>query len=685
VKSSKEVKDWSDDARLTALALGELDGAERAELERELAEDAAGRAALAEIRALTTALEGELASELAGDPEAAAGLSANARAAITARAGRVRSRRRILARVGLAVGGLAAASIAAMLLWPESVPSPFRYDLGFGASTSEAARPASAVARASDRRDAGYTNNPHSTVRREVMFDPATNDVAELEAYLVRQAADKPTAADRRILESLGYSSGARDAPFPQSRRTNTESSISETYDPIVENPFYLASEDPLSTFSIDVDTASYANVRRYLNSGQLPPPDAVRIEELLNYFSYDYAPTDGALPFSITTEVTAAPWTPEHQLVRIGLRGDEIPLFEPKEKNLVFLIDVSGSMNDAAKLPLLKRSMQLLVDNLSARDRVGIVVYAGASGIVLEPTPCDRKEEIKAAIEALAPGGSTHASQGIGLAYALCEAVRAENGVNRVILATDGDFNVGVTSDDALVKLIEEKRRGGVSLSVLGFGTGNLKDSKMEKLADHGNGNYAYVDSLDEARKVLVREMGGTLETIAKDVKIQVEFDPQVVKAFRLIGYENRVLAHEDFANDAKDAGEIGAGHRVTALYEVVVQPRGTIDGVNPDLGVVRLRYKDPDGDASRLIERPLADARESGPASADLRFAAGVAAFGMVLRHSPHTGDFTLRDVYDLAFSGAADDPFGYRTELLRLVQRAIEIAERGAPDRR
>jgi Ca-activated chloride channel family protein len=689
-------KDWNDDPRLTALALGELDGDERTELERELADDAAGRAALAELRALAATLGGELAAELAAD---AGALPPAARARITKAA---RPRRRALRAVALVVGGLAAAGVAAMVLRPalvggeaERVASAPSHT---GAAPRSASRPAEGGSAAPTTglgvSDVNWFGAPASG--RELVHDADAGDVAALEEHLANQARGTPKQGKEQgdslqVLRTLGYLDGGQDRLRGLGY---VGEGRAETYEPIVENAFVPTSADALSTFSIDVDTASYANVRRFLRSGQLPPPDAVRIEEMINYFSYDYEATDGVHPFSITTEVAAAPWAPEHRLVRIGLRGDEIPIFEPKEKNLVFLIDVSGSMSGPAKLPLLKRSMRLLVDHLGARDRVGIVVYAGSSGVVLPPTPCDRKEEIVAAIERLEPGGSTHGSQGIELAYALCEAHRADGGVNRVILATDGDFNVGVTGDDDLVRLIERKRERGTSLSVLGFGSGNLKDAKMEKLADHGNGNYAYVDSLEEARKVLVREMGGTLETIAKDVKIQVVFDPEQVSAFRLIGYENRVLAHADFDDDRKDAGEIGAGHRVTALYEVVpnaelLEQLRALDYVEAGepirrrLGTVRLRYKDPDGSESRLIERPLDDPGTAG-GSDDLRFAAGVAAFGMVLRGSEHAGGFRLEDAYALAHSGAAADPFGYRTELLRLIERAIELGSRGAQGR-
>ncbi|MEI8312400.1 MAG: VWA domain-containing protein, partial [Verrucomicrobiota bacterium] len=344
-----------------------------------------------------------------------------------------------------------------------------------------------------------------------------------------------------------------------------------EAYDVVQENVFLDAKANPLSTFSIDVDTASYANVRRFLNSDQLPPAGAVRIEELINYFPYSYPQPDAEVPFSVSVETARPPWAPEHELVRIGIKGRELEARNRPASNLVFLVDVSGSMQPENKLPLLKRSLRALVENLGDEDRVAVAVYAGSSGLVLPPTPGSDKRRIRAAIDQLGAGGSTNGAQGIRLAYETARENFLKEGNNRVILCTDGDFNVGTTSQSSLVKLIEKERASGVFLSVLGFGDGNLKDSTMEKLADKGNGNYAYIDSFSEGRKVLVEEMGGTLFTIAKDVKIQVEFNPARVAGYRLIGYENRLLAKEDFNNDKKDAGEIGAGHAVTALYEVV------------------------------------------------------------------------------------------------------------------
>ncbi|MAB81064.1 MAG: hypothetical protein CMJ89_17090 [Planctomycetes bacterium] len=468
-----------------------------------------------------------------------------------------------------------------------------------------------------------------------------------------------------------------------------------EAYAHIVENDFVRVADDPRSTFSIDVDTASYANLRRFLHEGRLPPVDAVRIEEWINYFSYDYPAPEGADPFAVHLEVASAPWKPEHMLLRVGLKGRDITDLPRRTRNLTFLLDVSGSMQPANKLPLLKRAMRLLVDQLTPEDRVAIVVYAGSSGLVLPATSCSEKPAVLAALERLSSGGSTAGAAGIELAYRTAQENFIEGGINRVILATDGDFNVGISDEGSLVRLIEEKRDAGVFLSVLGFGTGNLQDSKMEKLADHGNGNYAYIDTLKEAHKVLVRELGGTLETIAKDVKIQIEFNPAEISGFRLIGYENRVLAHADFNDDAKDAGDIGAGHTVTALYELIPAtlpgPRPPLDPLKyqePEREVsnvaftgelvnVKLRYKQPQGSVSKLIERPVRKSTAGfEEASEDFRFAACVAAFGMLMRDSAHCPDTTIEDVMAMASAAAGADPFGYRSDFLGLLDLADRL---------
>ncbi len=474
-----------------------------------------------------------------------------------------------------------------------------------------------------------------------------------------------------------------------------------ETYDRILDNPFREVALHPLSTFSIDVDTASYANVRRFLTGGSLPPADSVRIEELVNYFRYGDAPPRGEQPFAVHLEAASAPWKPQHLLVRIGLRGRDVDLSRRPPSNLVFLLDVSGSMEPANKLPLLKRAFKLLVDELAEQDRVAMVVYAGASGLVLPSTSGDQKQRILDALDDLRAGGSTNGASGIQLAYQTAQQNFIPGGINRVILATDGDFNVGVTSQGELTRLIEQKAKTGVFLSVLGFGMGNYKDSTLEKLADQGNGNYAYIDSFREARKVLVEELAGTLITIAKDVKIQVEFNPARVKAYRLIGYENRLLQSEDFNDDTKDAGEIGAGHSITALYEVV--PVGVeidLPGVDPlkyqaprggsltsgELLTVKLRYKEPNQETSRLLEFPLAGAAEQWRVrSDDFRFAAAVAAFGMLLRDSPHKGLANWAEVREWARGSVGEDEGGHRREFLQLVQLAERLQAAPQPQPR
>jgi Ca-activated chloride channel family protein len=477
----------------------------------------------------------------------------------------------------------------------------------------------------------------------------------------------------------------------PPSRSFNTEA-----YDLITDNPFRSVLDHPLSTFAIDVDRASYANVRRFLSSYQLPPKDAVRIEELVNYFDYDYPDPEADAPFSVSFEQMECPWKPDHRLVRIGLEAREIAVDARPPTNLVFLLDVSGSMEPENKLPLVKRSMKMLTAQLGSSDRIAIVVYAGASGLALDSTAGSRKGDILGALDRLEAGGSTNGGEGIQLAYAVAERQFIEGGVNRVILATDGDFNVGVTNRGDLVRLIEEEARKRIFLSVLGFGMDNYKDATLEELADKGNGNYAYIDGLPEARKVLVREISGTLVTVAKDVKIQVEMNPARVEAYRLIGYENRLLAKEDFNDDQKDAGEIGAGHRVTALYELVPegaeQDLSSVDELryqrpvalqeaasSEELMAVKLRYKEPEGDTSRLLSFVLFDEEASRP-SLDFQFASAVAAFGMVLRDSPFRGDADWDSVKKLARSGIGPDPNGYRREFVELVDLAREVSSLG-----
>lgn len=482
----------------------------------------------------------------------------------------------------------------------------------------------------------------------------------------------------------------AYSAPPPPSQ-FNTEE-----YTRIYDNRFLTTMDNPLSTFSIDVDTGSYSNVRRYITDNQLPPKDAVRIEEMINYFKYDYPKPKRKHPFSISTELATCPWNPLHLLLHIGIKGKELKSGKITPSNLVFLIDVSGSMNSPDKLPLLQSSFKLLVENLTAKDRVALVVYAGAAGLVLPPTPGNEKEKILDAIERLEAGGSTAGGEGILLAYKTAEENFIKKGNNRIILATDGDFNIGISSTSELVRMIEEKREKGISLTTLGFGTGNYKDNRLEQLADKGNGNYFYIDSIKEGKKVFVYDMRGTLFTIAKDVKIQVEFNPVKVKSYRLIGYENRELKKEDFNDDKKDAGELGAGHTVTALYEIVPAVSGRPETTTiplrfqetrvkkeafkgREMALIKLRYKKPKGTTSRLITRPVKWKDVEIPSGSDnSRFSAAVAMFGMLLRESENAGNSSFDKVLSLTRESLAYDPYGYRSEFLRLVTIAAELAE-------
>ena len=490
------------------------------------------------------------------------------------------------------------------------------------------------------------------------------------------------------------------DVPKSESWRYNNNYER-EGYDGIVENRFLKVTDNPLSTFSIDVDAASYSNVRRMLNAGRLPPAGAVRIEEFINYFQYEYPQPERNDPFSINTEISECPWNNNHKLVLIGLQGKKISTENLPPANLVFLVDVSGSMMDANKLPLVKQSLKLLADQLRPNDRVAMVVYAGNAGLVLPSISGEEKTKIKAAIDQLEAGGSTAGGAGIQLAYKVAKDNFLENGNNRVILCTDGDFNVGVSSDAALEQMIEEERKSGVFLTVLGYGTGNYQDAKMQKLADKGNGNHNYIDNFQEARKVLVNEFGGTLFTIAKDVKLQIEFNPTKVQAYRLIGYENRLLNKEDFNNDLKDAGELGSGHTVTALYEVIPVgvKSGFIESVDKlkyqkelqengsskteEVMTIKFRYKKPDEDKSKLIEHPVIDRATSIQKTTDnFRFAAAVAQFGMLLRNSEFKQAATYNSVWNLAKSSLGEDKEGYRSEFLRTIRNAESLVQNSNP---
>lgn len=465
-----------------------------------------------------------------------------------------------------------------------------------------------------------------------------------------------------------------------------------EEYNTIQENKFKDALQDPLSTFSIDVDKASYSNVRRFLTQNQLPPNGAVRIEEMVNYFKYDYPQPKGDHPFSVQTELSACPWNKGHKLLHIGIQGRSIDYDNLKPSNLVFLVDVSGSMNDPNKLPLVKSSLKMLINSLSKKDRIALVVYAGSAGLVLPSTSCDERELIEQAIDNLNAGGSTAGGEGIVLAYKVAKDNLIAGGNNRVILATDGDFNVGTSSTSELVSLIEEKRKDDIYITVCGFGIGNYKDGRMEEISDVGNGNYFYIDNIQEAKKVFVTEMRANLFAIAKDVKIQVEFNPAHVKSYRLIGYEDRLLNKEDFNNDKKDAGELGAGHTVTALYEIVpVGEESNTPGVDKlkyqeankikqsglksnELMVLKLRYKPIHSDESKLIETIVLDKPVSiDKTSENFRFASSVAAFGMLLRQSEYINKFTYEDAIALAKNASTYDEEGYRAEFLGLLETA------------
>ena len=550
------------------------------------------------------------------------------------------------------------------------------------------------------------TSLPHAFKRIAALFAlillpllPMSCMMAREEAEVEEQAgapgAPQPATAQLQALGYVGGNESGLTASEPSAPEVNPDVEMNtEEYGRIADNPFLETLRNPLSTFSIDVDRASYSNVRRFLTANQKPPRDAVRIEEMVNYFSYDYPAPPADQPFSVTTEIAACPWNEKNRLLLIGLQGKRIDTADLPAANLVFLLDVSGSMQDPNKLPLLQKAFHLLVDQLRPQDRVAIVTYAGSAGLVLPSTSGSEKGSIHEAIEQLEAGGSTAGGEGILLAYKVAQESFIEGGTNRVILATDGDFNVGVSSDGELERLIEEKRRERVFLSVLGFGAGNIKDSKMELLADKGNGNYAYIDTINEARKVFVQEFGGTLATIAKDVKLQIEFNPAKVRAYRLIGYENRLLRAEDFHDDTKDAGEIGAGHSVTALYELVPpdsdQAIPAVDplkyqttkvageaGASPELLTLKLRYKEPDAELSRLVSQPVLDSTAPiAAASENLRFAASVAELGLLLRESPYKGNASYGQVAEIASNALGGDPEGHRSEFLQLVRAASRL---------
>jgi len=735
------------DPRITAYALGEMDEAEKGEFEKQLKDSPQARTLIAEIQSLGSVLRDEFAREKT------AGLTTTQREAITAKASEktrivsLSTRRRNFV--------FRAMQVAALLLvgfiggYAYFLPSRTMKDVALVSSEVKKQVPLALTVRPDgtaqavlskeetglsisknhglldadgDSSAGNYVLDGRAKVAEskiDLFYDLTEGNTSQGEIFRTNAPATKSMlytrGGERDLMHAkgaapsrqvnYGYFAGTADVGnFPVERYAGNEnfaqSDLSargktEAYDRIVDNPFLTVRDNPLSTFSIDVDTASYSNIRRMLQAGQLPPKDAVRIEEMINYFSYDYPQPYGDDPFSVNLVATYAPWAPEHLLVRVGLKGREIENKHRPHSNLVFLIDVSGSMNSPNKLPLVKDSLRLLVRQLGGTDRVAMVVYASTTGLVLPSTTGADQRAILDAIERLEAGGSTDGGSGIQLAYDTATQNFIQGGINRVILCTDGDFNVGITNEGDLTRLIEDRAKSGVFLTVLGFGMGNYKDSTLEKLADKGNGNYAYIDTQNEARKVLVEQMSGTLVTIAKDVKIQVEFNPVEVAGYRLIGYENRILAKEDFNDDTKDAGEIGAGHTVTALYEVIPAghdvPSTKVEDLKyqtaasftkysetGEMLTVKLRYKKPDGDTSKLLEYPLpAEGDSFEQASEDFRFAAAVASLGMVLRDSQYKGASTLDDVLAIAQGSVGKDTWGYRSEFVSLVEQAKQLS--------
>jgi Ca-activated chloride channel family protein len=661
-----------DDPKLTAFALGELEEPERSTIARAVAESPDAQQFVDETRELADALKNEFVSELKTERAMPANLIDVHDDPWFWSIARPLAMAAVVALLAVLSG------ITVFSLRHESVR----------VADGEAIRLPAVQPKPPEVE--GELQMPMEVAASPVTTPSSQLPLASAPLNMVKQAAGKVGALNYSLGRAPAYAVGGLEQ-FDEMRARRGEFNTA-AYDHIVENPFLGAKDNPLSTFSIDVDTASYSNIRRFINEGSLPRKDAVRVEEMINYFTYDYAQPTDEKPFAVHVDVAGCPWEVSHRLVRIGLKGKETATDKRGASNLVFLLDVSGSMMPQERLPLVKQAMRLLVDKLTENDRVAIVVYTGGSGLALPSTTGDHKEQILQALENLQAGGSTNGAEGIQLAYKVAEDHFVKGGVNRVILATDGDFNVGVTSQGDLIRLIEEKAKSGVFLTVLGVGADNLKDSTMQKLADKGNGNYAYLDSLDEARKVLVQQMNGTLVTVAKDVKVQVEFNPARVASYRLIGYEKRMLRKEDFNNDKVDAGEIGAGHTVTALYEVVPigvasNPAASVLPVDPlkysasetstssnEILTVKLRYKKPDENKSELIERTVTDTSgtfESAPI--DLKFAAAVAEFGMILRDSEYKGNGTLEAVLEWAREGKGGDANGYRAGFIELVRKA------------
>jgi len=671
------------DPQWTAYVLNELNDRERADVEREIARNPEAKKLVDEIRSVT----GELSSAFARESEIE--LEAAQRSKIQ------QSAKRSPAGNVLRFPGWASIAISAAAALVVAV-------IGFQHKVKEQSVPESTAQGAAAAEEVTVPSLPSDAVDEIAIKVDATPAVPASAPALVGEVAS-PKAVGYAQRSKLLTSARYLDNPLGLMHRSPESESPAaiispslDDFDEIRDNTFQRVVDHPLSTFSIDVDTASYSVMRKFLLEGRLPPKDAVRIEELINYFPYDYAAPHDGKPFASNMEIAPCPWKPEHYLVRVALKGREIEAKDRPACNLVYLLDVSGSMNEAHKLPLVKRAMQTLVKQLDERDHVSIVVYAGAAGLVLPPTRGDNTQAILDAIERLEAGGSTAGGAGIQLAYQTAREHFQSNAANRVILCTDGDFNVGMTQRGDLERMIEQEAKSGIFLTVLGFGMGNYKDSTLEVLSNKGNGNYAYIDDFSEARKVLVDQFMGTLVTIAKDVKIQVEFNPTHVAGYRLIGYENRMLKKEDFNNDKVDAGEIGAGHTVTAFYEIIpagqpfpdvpavddlkyqVNPMEPVDTPTGEILTLKLRYKEPEGDVSSKLEFPLDASRlATMDPSRDYRFASAVAGFGMLLRETEQRGSITYDQVLSLAESSIGEDKLGYRAEFIKLVRNAMAIA--------
>lgn len=695
-----------DDSKYTAYVLNELDAAGRAAVEREMAGDPAVRAHVDELRTFVGRLEQGLAQE----PDVT--LEPGQRSVIMQEAKKKPAGRllRLPVWTMTSIGTAAAALVIGFFVVQDQMRQAALREERLAAVdaratsqvTSVETEPAMEVASLDDQLQRltqevleweaeSPTESPAVATPSSPDLDFAALDVMQVDSPLAMQGLFAGRSERGRRQSSPMF----RVQHMPEV--VHAPPVLSPSLDDFPErhdNTFVRVEDHPLSTFSIDVDTASYAIMRRLLADGLMPPADAIRVEELINYFPYDYQPPTDGKPFAAHFEAAPCPWQPAHQLVRIALKGKELSAAERPALNLVYLIDVSGSMNPPNRLPLVKRALQALARQLDERDHVAIVVYSGSSGLVLPPTRGDRPQVILDALERLKAGGSTAGGAGIQLAYTVAREHFNPEAVNRVILCTDGDFNVGVTQRGDLERLIEQEAKSGVFLTVLGFGMGNLKDSTLELLSNKGNGNYAYIDDFSEARKVLVDEMMGTLVTIAKDVKIQVEFNPAHVAGYRLIGYENRLLKKEDFNNDKVDAGDIGAGHTVTAFYELIpvgapvtdapvvddlkYQSRQSTSSDDGEWLTVKMRYKEPDGETSSRLDFPLhADAFSRSTGSLDYRFAASVAAFGQLLRGTEHLGDFGYEAVIGMAQESLGNDPFGYRAEFLKLVRNAQAVA--------